>query len=155
MSRYAAEVAAGAAVLVLAAGFALYAANGAGLTGGGATYPLKASFRSLEGIAPGADVRLAGVKIGTITDIALNPQTFLADAEVAIRQGIELPTDTAILISSEGLLGGNYVEVVPGGALENLAPGAEIEDTQGAVSLVSLLMKFVGGSGEETTGTDG
>ena len=55
-----------------------------------------------------------------------------------------LPTDSAILISSEGLLGGSYVEILPGGAPDNLAPGEEIEDTQGAVSLVSLLMKFVG-----------
>jgi phospholipid/cholesterol/gamma-HCH transport system substrate-binding protein len=52
------------------------------------------------------------------------------------------------VISSEGLLGGNFVELIPGGALENLAPGDEIEDTQGAVSLISLLMKFVGGKSD-------
>ncbi|MFM7443645.1 MAG: hypothetical protein ACKO2N_06995, partial [Tabrizicola sp.] len=57
----------------------------------------------------------------------------------------------SILISSEGLLGGNFVEVQPGGALENLEPGGEIEDTQGAVSLITLLMKFAGGGGEGET----
>ncbi|WP_225026071.1 outer membrane lipid asymmetry maintenance protein MlaD [Xinfangfangia pollutisoli] len=149
MSRYAAEVATGAAVLVLAAGFAFYAAKGAGLTAGsGETYPLTASFRSLEGIGVGSDVRLAGVKVGTMTDIKLNPQTFMADATVQIRKEIQLPTDTAIVISSEGLLGGNYVELLPGGMPDNLAPGDEIEDTQGAVSLISLLMKFVGGQAD-------
>ena len=56
-----------------------------------------------------------------------------------------LPTDSTILVSSEGLLGGNYIELLPGGALENLEPGAEIEDTQGSVSLITLLLKFVGG----------
>ena len=49
------------------------------------------------------------------------------------------------MIASEGLLGGNFVEIVPGGALDNFEAGAEIEDTQGAVSLISLLLKFVTG----------
>lgn len=152
MSRFAAEVAAGAAVLVLAGAFAFYAAQGAGLTASsGASYPLKASFRSVDGISVGSDVRLAGVKVGTISNLVLNPQTFMADATVMLRQDIQLPTDSAILISSEGLLGGNFVEIVPGGAPDNLAPGDEIEDTQGAVSLISLLMKFVGGQSDKPT----
>ena len=56
------------------------------------------------------------------------------------------------LISSEGLLGGNFVELRPGGALDNLPAGAEIEDTQGAISLIGLLMKFVGKSAEDGLG---
>ena len=154
MSRFAAEVAAGAAVLVLAGAFAFYAAQGAGLTASsGASYPLKASFRSVDGISVGSDVRLAGVKVGTISNLVLNPQTFMADATVMLRQDIQLPTDSAILISSEGLLGGNFVEIVPGGAPDNLAAGDEIEDTQGAVSLISLLMKFVGGQSDKPAET--
>jgi phospholipid/cholesterol/gamma-HCH transport system substrate-binding protein len=90
---------------------------------------------------------MAGIKVGSITSLTLNPQTFMADAVVNVRSDIQLPTDSAILISSEGLLGGNFVEIMPGGAPDNLAPGDEIEDTQGSVSLVSLLMKFVGGGG--------
>ena len=145
MAENLAEVLAGAAVLAVAAGFAVYAAQGVGLTRTADSYPLTASFRSAEGITVGSDVRLAGVKVGTITALALNPTTFFADATVAVQNDVLLPTDSAILISSEGLLGGNYVELVPGGALENLPPGAEIEDTQGSVSLITLLMKFVGG----------
>jgi phospholipid/cholesterol/gamma-HCH transport system substrate-binding protein len=137
-----AEIATGAAVLVVAAAFAVYAAKGAGLTAMRAdSYPLTASFRAVDGISAGSDVRLAGLKVGTITSLTLNPATFMADAVIDVRSDIQLPTDSAILISSEGLLGGNFVEIVPGGALENLEPGAEIEDTQGSVS---LLMKFVG-----------
>ena len=144
MSHQTAEVLAGAGVLAVAAAFAFYAAQGAGLTARqGATYPLTASFRSVEGITPGSDVRLAGVKVGTITSLTLNPDTFMADAKIEMKDGILLPEDSAIVISSEGLLGGNFVEILPGGALETLAPGSEIEDTQGAVSLISLLMKFV------------
>ena len=149
MASERAEIAAGAAVLALAVAFVAYAANSAGFTRGEATYPLKAAFRSVDGITVGSDVRLAGLKVGTIGALALNPQTFFADATILIRRDIEVPDDSAILISSEGLLGGNFVELVPGGMPDVLAPGDEIEDTQGSVSLISLLMKFVssGGSG--------
>jgi phospholipid/cholesterol/gamma-HCH transport system substrate-binding protein len=138
--------------MAIAVGFVVYAAQGAGLVRTPDTYPLTASFRSVEGITVGSDVRLAGVKVGTITDLTLNPQTFFADASLEIRNDVLLPTDSTILVSSEGLLGGNFIEILPGGALENLEPGGEIEDTQGAVSLITLLMKFVG-SGEGATDT--
>jgi phospholipid/cholesterol/gamma-HCH transport system substrate-binding protein len=155
MASERAEILTGAAILAAALGFVVYAAQGAGLTGEAGTYPLTASFRSVEGIMAGSDVRLAGVKVGTITDLTLNPQTFFADASLSIREDVLLPVDSAILISSEGLLGGNFVEILPGGALENLEPGGEIEDTQGAVSLISLLMKFVGGDAATAdTGTE-
>ena len=145
MASERAEILTGAAVLAAAISFVVYAAQGAGLTGAPDSYPLTASFRSVEGITVGSDVRLSGVKVGTITSLALNPQTFFADAKISIRKDILLPTDSTILVSSEGLLGGNFIELLPGGALETLEPGAEIEDTQGAVSLINLLLKFVGG----------
>ncbi len=156
MSHSAAEVLAGAAVLAVAAGFALYAASGGGgWQGAGRTYPLHASFRSIQGIAAGADVRLAGVKVGTITAITLNPETYFADTTIAMQEAIRLPADSAIVISQDGLLGSNYVEILPGGAIETLEPGGEIEDTQGAVSLISLLMKFVSGPGDKPTENGG
>jgi phospholipid/cholesterol/gamma-HCH transport system substrate-binding protein len=138
------EILAGALVLAAAAGFFVYAGQTTGMGGTAGTYPLKASFRSVQGISAGSDVKLAGVKVGTITSLTLNPTTYFADVVVDLDQNILLPTDSAILISSEGLLGGNFVELVPGGMPDNLAPGDEIEDTQGAVSLVQLLLKFVG-----------
>lgn len=148
MASQTAEVAAGAAVLAAALGFLFYAGQSTGLTTRYATYPLHASFRAVDGISVGSDVRLAGLKVGTITQLNLNPTTFFADAEIALREDVLLPVDSAILISSEGLLGGNYVEIVPGGAPENMAPGDEIEDTQGSVSLVGLLLKFVAGQAD-------
>lgn len=143
-----AEIVAGAAILAVAAGFALYAVQGSGMVGTAESYPLTASFRSVEGISVGTDVRLAGVKVGTVTGLTLNPETYFADAVITMRKDVAVPTDSTILISSEGLLGGNFVEVQPGGALEMLEPGGEIEDTQGAVSLITLLMKFAGGGSE-------
>jgi phospholipid/cholesterol/gamma-HCH transport system substrate-binding protein len=139
------EVLTGAAVVAVAAGFLVYAGQGRSYASRAGEYDLTASFRSVEGVTVGTDVRLAGVKVGTVTKLALNPQTYFADATISLQDGIALPDDSTILVSSEGLLGGSFVELQPGGSAVNLEPGAEIEDTQGAVSVVSLLMKFVGG----------
>jgi phospholipid/cholesterol/gamma-HCH transport system substrate-binding protein len=149
MSENATEVAVGGAVLAVAVGFLVYAAQATGLGTTAGSYELRASFRSVEGVKLGTDVRMAGVKVGTVTGLALNPETFMAEARFTLNDGITLPDDSAALISSEGLLGGNFLEIMPGGSPFNLEPGAEIEDTQGAVSLTSLLMKFVGGAAED------
>ncbi|WP_271950377.1 outer membrane lipid asymmetry maintenance protein MlaD [Ruegeria faecimaris] len=150
MSSYkVSEVLVGGAVLAGAIAFGVYASQSTGLSQGASGYELNASFRSLEGVGVGTDVRLAGVKIGTVTGVALNPETYRADTTFAISDGILVPDDSAIVISSEGLLGGNFVEVMPGGSLFNFEPGDQVEDTQGAVSLISLLVKFVAGDGGE------
>ena len=149
MSESTVETLVGAAVLAVAVGFVVYAgqANGIGLSQGQG-YPLTASFRSVEGVTVGTDVRLGGVKVGTVTEIALNPETFRAETRMNVQEGIPVPDDSAVIISSEGLLGGNFVEIVPGGSLSNFEPGDEIEDTQSAVSLISLLLRFVSGQGD-------
>lgn len=149
-----AEILAGAAILAVALGFTIYAARGAGIGAEADSYPLTASFRSVEGVNVGTDVRLAGVKVGTVTDLRLNPETFFADATITMRKDVAVPIDSSILIASEGLLGGTFVEVQPGGALETLEPGGEIEDTQGAVSLITLLMKFAGGGSTGNAAAD-
>lgn len=145
MAENTTEVVVGGIVLAAAICFGIYAAQISGIASGGDSYTLNASFRSLEGVSVGTDVRLAGVKIGTVTSVELNTQTFRADTIVSVDQNIEIPDDSAIVISSEGLLGGNFVEIMPGGSPFNLEEDAEITDTQGAVSLISLLLKFVSG----------
>lgn len=145
MSQNTTEVVVGGAVLALAIGFAVYAGQIAGVGGGGAGYPLTASFRSAQGVSLGTDVRLAGVKVGSVTGVDLDPATFRAVTTFSVQDGIEIPDDSSVVVASEGLLGGNYVEILPGGSPFNYAAGDEVLDTQGAVSLVSLLMKFVAG----------
>ena len=147
MSQNYSEVLVGAAVLAAAIGFAVYAGQATGLSKATSGYELTASFRSLEGVQVGTDVRLAGVKIGTVTGVVLNPETYRADTRFSVIDGIQIPDDSAVIISSEGLLGGNFVEINPGGSPFSFSPGDEVEDTQGAVSLISLLLKFVSGSG--------
>ena len=102
------EILAGALVLAAAVGFFAYAGQTAGMGGAAGTYPLKASFRSVQGISAGSDVKLAGVKVGTITSLTLNPQTYFADVVIDIEDRVQLPIDSAILISSEGLLGRQF-----------------------------------------------
>ena len=143
------EIAVGAGVLALAVGFLVYAGQATGFAAGqDDSYVLTASFRSAEGISAGTDVRLAGVKVGAVTDMELNKESFRAEAELTIDADVVLPDDTAALISSEGLLGGSFVELIPGGSLFNFEDGQVIADTQGSVSLINLLLKFVSGSGD-------
>ncbi|MWD28342.1 outer membrane lipid asymmetry maintenance protein MlaD [Aquicoccus sp. SCR17] len=150
MASQTSEALVGGAVLAAALGFVLYAGQSAGLslrTSEG--YNLSASFRSAEGVTLGTDVRLAGVKIGTVTGLDLNPETYRAQTQLRLDQAVQVPDDSAVVISSEGLLGGNFVEIMPGGSPFYFEPGSEIEDTQGSVSLISLLLKFVSGGGSE------
>jgi phospholipid/cholesterol/gamma-HCH transport system substrate-binding protein len=154
MSENATEVVVGGAVLAAAVAFVVYAGEVTGFGRGGDTYQLSASFTSAEGVTVGSDVRLAGVKVGTVTALRLNPDTYYADVAFALDRRILLPEDSAALISQEGLLGGAFVELQPGGAMDNLPPGGEIVDTQGAVSLLTLLLRaFMGG--EETASEEG
>ncbi len=139
------EVIIGAAVLAVAAGFAFYAGKITGFSTARTEYELSASFRSADGITVGTDVRLAGVKVGRVTTLDLDPETYRAVTVFTVREDVLVPDDSAVAISSEGLLGGNYVEILPGGSPFYFEPGDEIQFTQGSVSLVNLLMKFVAG----------
>ncbi|MDU8945087.1 outer membrane lipid asymmetry maintenance protein MlaD [Ovoidimarina sediminis] len=148
MSSHVSEVVTGGVVVAAAVGFLVYASQFDGLGAQGGTYPLSASFRSAEGVTVGTDIRLAGVKIGTVTGLELDPATYRAEATFAIRDGIELPDDTYVSVASEGLLGGTFIEISPGGSQFTYGPGDEILDTESSVSIISLLLKFVSG-GEE------
>ncbi|WP_255418491.1 outer membrane lipid asymmetry maintenance protein MlaD [Paracoccus sp. JM45] len=146
-----AELVAGGLVLAVAAGFLAWAAQGQ--WSGAAGYQVTASFPDVDGVTVGTEIRLAGVKIGRVSDIRLNPQTYLADAVFQIPNDIVLPADSAALIQSDGLLGGSYIQLQPGGSMDNLEPGDEIEDVQGAVSLLQLMMKFVDSQSADEAGT--
>ena len=138
----------GAVVLAVAAGFLAFAAGPRLMPGGG--YDLIAAFPNVEGIEKGSEIRMAGVPVGRVTDITLNPATYLAEARLRLQDDVQLPADSAAIIQSDGLLGGAYLELQPGGSPDNLAPGDEIEDVQGAVSLLSLMMKFVDSQAADT-----
>ena len=148
ISRNIAETLVGAIVLGIAIIFAVSLWRFSDVGFGVSQYTVNAKFRSAEGITVGTDVRLAGVKIGSVSNLSLDPKSFNAIARLSIKPEYQMPEDSAAIISSEGLLGGNFVEILPGGSYEVMVDGSEFGETQGAVSFISLLMKFVTGKDE-------
>lgn len=142
--RSLAEILTGAIVLLIAAAFLFHAVTGSGrsLTGGPGI-SLTARFDRIDGLNAGADVRLAGVKIGQVVGQRIDPATFLAVLTLRVDAALNLPTDTSAEIQSESLLGGKYIALVPGGADRFLRDGGEITLTASAVSLESLLGRFI------------
>ena len=136
------EVVIGAAVLLIAAGFLFYAIAHSGRSAASG-YALYARFDHIDGLGVGNDVRLAGVKIGSISQERIDPQTFQAVVGFSVRDDIKLPKDTAAIITSESLLGGKYLSLQPGGDETILKPGQMVTITQGSVSLEELLGKFI------------
>jgi phospholipid/cholesterol/gamma-HCH transport system substrate-binding protein len=143
MGRHgAAEIITGAFVLVVAFAFLAFAVSHSGRSVGSG-YTLHADFAHIDGLPVGSDVRIAGVKVGTVTDERLDPKTFAAVVSMSIQDGVELPKDTGAAITSESLLGGKYISLSPGGDTTNLKPGQAITITQSSVSLEELLGKFI------------
>jgi phospholipid/cholesterol/gamma-HCH transport system substrate-binding protein len=137
-----AETLTGALVLVVAVVFLAYAVAHSGRTAGSG-YELTARFDHIDGLAVGGDVRIAGVKVGTVADEQIDPKTFAAIVSLTVRSDIRLPKDTGASIVSESLLGGKYISLSPGGDETDLKPGQTITITQSSVSLEELLGKFI------------
>jgi phospholipid/cholesterol/gamma-HCH transport system substrate-binding protein len=140
--RSIAEIIAGALVLGIAAAFLFYAVAHSGRPAAqGIT--VTARFDRIDGLPPGADVRMSGVKIGAVVDQRIDPETYLAVVTMRVDPRIRLPADTSAEITSDGLLGGRYIALVPGGSDRMIPDGGTIEATQAAVSLEALLGRFI------------
>ncbi len=112
-------------------------------------YVLKARFASVGDLKQGAPIRLAGVKVGQVTDVRL--KDYVAEAELSVGRSLVLPKDTVASIRSEGLLGDTYVSLSPGGSLENLRDGALVAQTEPAIDLSDLLARYAFGKRSEPT----
>lgn len=144
MASNVAETIIGAAVLAAAGGFLVYAAQTADISGvGGDYYEIHAPFRKAEGLNIGADVQVSGVKVGTVTEKALDPNTYRAIVTLSIASEYQIPEDSTVAISSEGLLGGAYVAIDPGASDFFFEDGAEVEFTQGSVSILELVGRAI------------
>ena len=148
------EVLTGALVLIVAIGFLVYAIGHSGQTVSSG-YALEARFDQIAGLNVGGDVRIAGVKVGSVTDEKIDPKTFAAVVSMNVRDDIHLPKDTGASIISESLLGGKYVSLSPGGDEQDLKPGQTITITQSSVSLEELLGKFIFSATSLTGGRSG
>jgi len=139
------ETITGAVVVAIAVIFFVFAYRTAGVGTGSDGYLLKARFGEVGGLVTGGDVRLSGIKVGTIVDEELDTKDFSAVVTMSIRPDIQLPADSSAKIATEGLLGGEHIALVPGVAEDKLAAGDMIEYTQGSVDLMSLIGKAVFG----------
>ncbi len=142
MKRSLIETLLGAVVLLLA-GFFIVTAYQSSTIASHDGYALRATFDKIDGVGVGTDVKISGIKVGSITALKLDPETYLATIEMTINDAYRLPTDTVAVVQSEGLLGGSYLSLVPGGSEEMLAPGAALTYTQSPTSLTDLIGRFV------------
>ena len=142
MHRNTLETVMGAIVLLAAVGFVALAYEAADVKGNGG-YEIAAEFGSTGGLSVGDDVRISGIKVGQVTAQQLDSVTYVAKVSMAIDPTIKIPSDSSARITAASLLGGNYLELMPGAATDTLAAGAVIHDTRDPISLSDLLGKAV------------
>jgi phospholipid/cholesterol/gamma-HCH transport system substrate-binding protein len=145
MNHNAVETVMGAVVLVVAAVFLYFAwttSRPPSLTG----YEVTAKFTRVDGLRDGGDVRISGIKVGTVVSETLDPQSFEAVVHLNINTAVKLPVDTVATITAVGLLGDDYLDLVPGGDEEFIKPGGAIAQTYPAINIFSLINKFIGSS---------
>ena len=136
------ETVMGGVVLVVAALF-LFFAYSTSQVRAVQGYEVSAQFDSVAGIHDGSDVRIAGVKVGSILEERLDPKTFLATVRLSIDPAYKLPDDTVAEIISAGLLGDRFMALVPGGSEQMIPPGGRIKFTQSPVSLENLIGQMI------------
>ncbi|MEQ8328271.1 MAG: outer membrane lipid asymmetry maintenance protein MlaD [Parvibaculum sp.] len=137
----------GTIVVAVAALFLFYGYTSSGMRSS-AGYKVVAQFSGVGGLANGSDVRLSGIKIGTVVSQRLNAETYQAVVTLDLARDVKIPDDTSAKIASDGLLGGSYVSLTPGGSPDYLSDGSEIMFTQGAVDLMSLIGQAVFSAGD-------
>lgn len=156
MTRNLIETVMGMVVIAVAALF-VYIAYGTAEIRTLPGYQISAAFFKIGGLNAGSDVRIAGVKVGTVVERRLDPASFDAIVVMTIANEIKLPEDTVAAIGSEGLLGGKYVRLEPGTAATALAPGARVRETRSFKSLEDQVGEiiFLATSRPEPATTDG
>ena len=106
-------------------------------------YLLHASFNKIGGLEMGADVRINGIKVGSVTRIHLNPQTFMAEIEMTIKEGIYLPQDSVIAVADSGMLGTKYIRVDPGKQKRTIEHNGVVKNTKDYRSLEENVSEFI------------
>jgi phospholipid/cholesterol/gamma-HCH transport system substrate-binding protein len=135
----------GAAVVAVALVFAALAYYRTG-AGGVSGYEVNAKLAKVDGLAVGTEVRLAGIKVGSVSGLTLDPATYLVTVHMDIRNDIKLPVDSSILVTQAGFLGGQYLSITPGGDDKMMAGGAYFENAQGSIDVMNLVGRFATGA---------
>ena len=117
----------------------------ASVVGGVSGYEVNAKVAKADGLAVGTEVRLAGVKVGTVSDLTLDPKTYLVTVHMNIRDDVKLPVDSSVLVTQAGFLGGQYLSITPGGDDKMMVAGAYFENAQGSIDVMGLVGRFANG----------
>jgi phospholipid/cholesterol/gamma-HCH transport system substrate-binding protein len=139
-----AETLIGACVVALAVAFltfSYYRTGGGTLSG----YEVNAKVAKVDGLAVGTDVRLAGIKVGSVSDLTLDPKTYLVTVHMNIRDDVKLPVDSSVLVTQAGFLGGQYLSITPGGEDKMMVAGSYFENAQGSIDVMNLVGRFASG----------
>ncbi len=137
------EAIVGVLVVVLAVWFVMFAWD---RTGGGqrvGSIKVAALFPNASGVSQGTDVRISGLKVGSVTKLSLDPQSYQVKVEIALNPDVKLPADSSAAVTSEGLLGSTFIAFTPGGSTTLLKTGDVITDTQGSMDLMALIGQFI------------
>lgn len=143
------EAIVGTVVLVIAIAFLFFALNRTDFSYKG-HYQVVAKFTDVDGIFVGSDIKIGGVKIGTVTSQDVDGKTYRAIVKMNIRNDIKLPKDTSVKVATSGLIGGRYLQIQPGNRLDKLLKaGDEIRYTQSSIHVEDLISKFAFGTDKD------
>jgi phospholipid/cholesterol/gamma-HCH transport system substrate-binding protein len=137
------ETLVGLFVLIVAFSFLGFAYNISDFSKTNNGYTVTANFQNIDGIAKGADVKLAGIKIGSVDSLSLEDNTYYAILSLSINEGVNIPKDSSAIVSTSGLLGGKYIRINPGASDDNLADGGKIKFTQSSLNIEDLIGKLM------------
>jgi phospholipid/cholesterol/gamma-HCH transport system substrate-binding protein len=150
MNRNFIETVTGLVVIAIAIYFVMFALQQSNQSAPSDSLNLNISFDRIDGITKGSDVRISGLKIGSVTSTSLNNNTYQANVSIALEKGVKIPEDSTAEIISAGLLGDKYIAIIPGGTDEYLQDGDKIKYTQSSISLESLIGKFMFSGGDDS-----
>lgn len=139
----------GAVVLVVAVFFVMIAYKSGSVSTSDSVYKLRARFEKVDGISPGSDVRVGGIKIGSVLSESLDTKTYRPELVIGIKEEVRFPKDSSAEIVSDGLLGNKYVSLVPGADEEMLKNNDLVEFTQSSVNIEALISKFMFSGGDK------
>ena len=135
------EILLGAVVLLMAIGFLSVGMQSINNQKDG--YNITLIFGSTAGLKNGDDVKISGINVGKITKLELNPEDYNAKVDIIINNDIKIPDDSSAKITSSSLLGGNFLDIMPGSSEQNLRPSDIIYDTTDPVSFTDMLGKVI------------
>ena len=150
MNTNAVETLIGTLVIAIAAGFLVFAYS-MGDVARVQGYKLVANFERADGINVGTDVRISGIKVGSVIEEKLDNASYFARVVLSVDKTVKVPEDSSVKIASDGLLGGSYLSIQPGGSETALVDGSEITNTQPSIDLMSLITRALFSPGKPSS----